>query len=100
MCTYTPTHPHIPGLTHLFLQASVITVSEPHPSLVIQQHIAEILRADEELATKFLDTVLKQLNWAFSEFIGMLQEVSMYTGTILNYLTLSEEMLLCLFCSF
>lgn len=56
---------------------TVLSDSEPCPSLVIQQHIADALKADEELATKFLDTLLNQLNWAFSEFIGMLQEVSM-----------------------
>lgn len=32
--------------------------------------------ADEKLAASFINSVLNQLNWAFSEFIGMLQEVN------------------------
>ena len=35
-----------------------------------------MLTKDSEAATRFLDTLLNQLNWSFSEFIGMMQEVS------------------------
>lgn len=31
---------------------------------------------DKDMAASFLNSVLNQLNWAFSEFIGMIQEVS------------------------
>lgn len=37
--------------------------------------MAELLRHDKEMAASFLNSVLNQLNWAFSEFIGMIQEV-------------------------
>lgn len=50
-------------------------LSEPCPSLLYQHHVAEILLDDSEGATAFLNSVLNQLNWAFSEFVGMLQEV-------------------------
>lgn len=30
---------------------------------------------DKDMAASFLNSVLNQLNWAFSEFIGMIQEV-------------------------
>ena len=38
--------------------------------------MADLLHSDRDLAPSFLNSVLNQLNWAFSEFIGMIQEVS------------------------
>lgn len=38
--------------------------------------MAELLSLDKDMAASFLNSVLNQLNWAFSEFIGMIQEVS------------------------
>lgn len=38
--------------------------------------MADLLSSDRDLAPSFLNSVLNQLNWAFSEFIGMIQEVS------------------------
>uniref|UniRef100_T1IK83 RING-type E3 ubiquitin transferase n=1 Tax=Strigamia maritima TaxID=126957 RepID=T1IK83_STRMM len=49
--------------------------TEPCPSVLFQNHIAELLEQDPPLATAFLNSVLNQLNWSFSEFIGMLQEI-------------------------
>lgn len=49
--------------------------SEPCPSLLLQRHMAELLSMDKDMAASFLNSVLNQLNWAFSEFIGMIQEV-------------------------
>ena len=40
-----------------------------------QQHMADLLREGPDVAPSFLNSVLNQLNWAFSEFIGMIQEV-------------------------
>lgn len=37
--------------------------------------MAKILLDDEPLATRFLDTLMNQLNWSFSEFVGIMQEV-------------------------
>lgn len=50
--------------------------AEPCPSLLLQKHMAELLSVDRDMAASFLNSVLNQLNWAFSEFIGMIQEVS------------------------
>jgi len=43
--------------------------------------MADLLRSDRDLAPSFLNSVLNQLNWAFSEFIGMIQEASVLPGT-------------------
>lgn len=48
---------------------------EPCPSTLLQQHMADLLRQGSDVAPSFLNSVLNQLNWAFSEFIGMIQEV-------------------------
>lgn len=40
--------------------------------------MAELLSLDKDMAASFLNSVLNQLNWAFSEFIGMIQEVSQH----------------------
>lgn len=42
--------------------------------------MADLLRSDRDLAPSFLNSVLNQLNWAFSEFIGMIQEVGVHQG--------------------
>jgi Kip1 ubiquitination-promoting complex protein 1 len=39
--------------------------------------VKEVMMSDETLAMAFLNSLLNQLNWAFSEFIGMLQEVAL-----------------------
>lgn len=49
--------------------------AEPCPSTLLQQHMADLLRQGSDVAPSFLNSVLNQLNWAFSEFIGMIQEV-------------------------
>ncbi|XP_068246013.1 E3 ubiquitin-protein ligase RNF123-like [Palaemon carinicauda] len=50
-------------------------VTAPCPSPTFQQHVVEVLKGSPEVATAFLNSLLIQLNWAFSEFIGMLQEI-------------------------
>lgn len=48
--------------------------------------MADLLRSDRDLAPSFLNSVLNQLNWAFSEFIGMIQEVSVPPGLWVQHL--------------
>lgn len=43
--------------------------------------MADLLREGPDVAPSFLNSVLNQLNWAFSEFIGMIQEVG-HRGTL------------------
>ncbi|XP_030274748.1 E3 ubiquitin-protein ligase RNF123 [Sparus aurata] len=54
---------------------SMDDLDEPCPSLLLQRHMAELLSLDKDMAASFLNSVLNQLNWAFSEFIGMIQEI-------------------------
>ncbi len=63
------------GAEHLSPSLRLIGL-EPCPSLLLQRHMAELLSLDKDMAASFLNSVLNQLNWAFSEFIGMIQEVS------------------------
>ena len=65
------------------MQGSSIIFTDPCPSLVFQQQIGEFLTQNQESATKLIDTILIQLNWAFSEFVGMLQEVITMDTTML-----------------
>ena len=51
--------------------------TEPCPSVVFQEVVRTVLQSDLDGSTKFLDSLLTQLNWAFSEFVSMLQEVYM-----------------------
>lgn len=45
------------------------------PSRHFQRLFRHILLTDEPFCTMFLNSVLSQLNWAFSEFITLLQEI-------------------------
>ncbi|KAG7493787.1 E3 ubiquitin-protein ligase RNF123 isoform X1 [Solea senegalensis] len=51
------------------------SLQKPCPSVLLQRHMAELLSTDKDMAASFLNSVLNQLNWAFSEFIGMIQEI-------------------------
>nr|KAF6311117.1 ring finger protein 123 [Myotis myotis] len=55
--------------------ANLPSLQKPCPSILLQQHMADLLRQDPDVAPSFLNSVLNQLNWAFSEFIGMIQEL-------------------------
>ncbi|XP_073699824.1 E3 ubiquitin-protein ligase RNF123-like [Garra rufa] len=55
--------------------ANLPSLQKPCPSLLLQRHMAELLSQDKDMAAMFLNSVLNQLNWAFSEFIGMIQEI-------------------------
>ncbi|XP_065083539.1 E3 ubiquitin-protein ligase RNF123 isoform X2 [Ochlerotatus camptorhynchus] len=55
------------GLLHLIAPAC--------PSRHFQRMISDILSKDEPYCTTFLNSVLSQLNWAFSEFIHILQDI-------------------------
>lgn len=47
----------------------------PCPSSVYQKEIQRLLLEDADVASSFLNSLLNQLNWAFSEFIGMMQTI-------------------------
>lgn len=54
---------------------SLLNNLKPCPSKVFQGHIRDFLTANPATAYSFLSSLLAQLNWSFSEFIGMLQEI-------------------------
>ncbi|KAB7500766.1 E3 ubiquitin-protein ligase [Armadillidium nasatum] len=60
-----PTHYEIPNVLSY----------APYPSDVFLHHTSEALK-QPEISTPFLNSLLNQLNWVFSEFIGMLQEMA------------------------
>jgi Kip1 ubiquitination-promoting complex protein 1 len=63
---------------YILFYSFLLFIPEPCPSRLFQGHVKEVMMSDEGLTTAFLNSLLNQLNWAFSEFIGMLQEVTLY----------------------
>uniref|UniRef100_A0A8C4QLI2 E3 ubiquitin-protein ligase RNF123 n=1 Tax=Eptatretus burgeri TaxID=7764 RepID=A0A8C4QLI2_EPTBU len=51
------------------------TLQKPCPSLRLQQQAATLLQQRSKQASAFLNSLINQLNWAFSEFVGMIQEI-------------------------
>ncbi|XP_031562489.1 E3 ubiquitin-protein ligase RNF123-like isoform X2 [Actinia tenebrosa] len=58
------------------------SLQPPCPSDVLQKLISKLCLSDVKLADEFLNGVLNQLNWAFSEFIEMLQEIQQATNRL------------------
>ncbi|XP_075869495.1 E3 ubiquitin-protein ligase RNF123 [Nelusetta ayraudi] len=69
------TKPEDANLPSLQRDLSVASFQKPCPSLLLQRHMAALLSSDKDMGASFLNSVLNQLNWAFSEFIGMIQEI-------------------------
>lgn len=70
----------------------------PTPSSVFQEHIAAVLMSEEEMASSFLNSILNQLNWAFSEFIGMLQEIQSLSNRPERVYIESRQLKVCATC--
>ncbi|XP_028398244.1 E3 ubiquitin-protein ligase RNF123-like [Dendronephthya gigantea] len=64
---------HMSGISDHGLQR--VNLQPPCPSPVYQHVLAKLCTEDKALSKGFLNGVLNQLNWAFSEFIGMLQQI-------------------------
>ncbi|XP_034235683.1 E3 ubiquitin-protein ligase RNF123-like isoform X2 [Thrips palmi] len=71
---------------------------DPYPSYPLQELIQSILTSESELAISFLNSVLNQLNWAFSEFIGMLQELQNASNRQERVLVESRQLKICATC--
>ncbi|XP_057701167.1 E3 ubiquitin-protein ligase RNF123 isoform X2 [Corythoichthys intestinalis] len=69
------TKPEDANLPSLQRDLSIASFQKPCPSLLLQRHMALLLSTEKEMGASFLNSVLNQLNWAFSEFIGMIQEI-------------------------
>ncbi|OCT83225.1 hypothetical protein XELAEV_18025761mg [Xenopus laevis] len=74
------------------------SLQKPCPSTLLQNHMAELLRGDPELASSFLNSVLNQLNWAFSEFIGMIQEIQQAAERLERNFVDSRQLKVCATC--
>ncbi|KAK3102538.1 hypothetical protein FSP39_012050 [Pinctada imbricata] len=77
-CGYGFRYTHLPHLVPLKIQPTEFGfayLQKPCPSKVFQDVLREVLLSNHEAATRFLDTLITQLNWSFSEFVGMMQEV-------------------------
>lgn len=53
---------------------------------------------NEPVATAFFNSVLNQLNWAFSEFIGMLQEIQNISSRPERVFIESRQLKICATC--
>ncbi|KAF4803461.1 hypothetical protein TURU_016708 [Turdus rufiventris] len=60
--------------------------------------MADLLRSDRDLAPSFLNSVLNQLNWAFSEFIGMIQEIQQAAERLERNFVDSRQLKVCATC--
>uniref|UniRef100_A0A452E7J2 Ring finger protein 123 n=1 Tax=Capra hircus TaxID=9925 RepID=A0A452E7J2_CAPHI len=70
----------------------------PCPSTLLQQHMADLLREGPDVAPSFLNSVLNQLNWAFSEFIGMIQEIQQAAERLERNYVDSRQLKVCATC--
>ncbi|XP_019360707.1 PREDICTED: E3 ubiquitin-protein ligase RNF123 isoform X1 [Gavialis gangeticus] len=78
--------------------ANLPSLQKPCPSILLQRHMADLLRSDRNLAPSFLNSVLNQLNWAFSEFIGMIQEIQQAAERLERNFVDSRQLKVCATC--
>ncbi|CAK9813379.1 E3 ubiquitin-protein ligase RNF123 [Anthophora plagiata] len=69
--------PHLSKRTgiKLFQHELISQPRKPCPSVVYQGHVKDVLLTNPQDTTAFLNSLLNLLNWTFSEFIGMMQEI-------------------------
>ncbi|KAK7101911.1 hypothetical protein V1264_020219 [Littorina saxatilis] len=92
---------HLPNLLPAKVQPTdftFVSVQEPCPSQVFQSLLAKTLLDNEALSTRFLDTLMNQLNWSFSEFVGMMQEIAQVTMRSDNMLLEGRQVKICAAC--
>nr|XP_020771706.1 E3 ubiquitin-protein ligase RNF123 isoform X1 [Odocoileus virginianus texanus]XP_020771707.1 E3 ubiquitin-protein ligase RNF123 isoform X1 [Odocoileus virginianus texanus]XP_020771710.1 E3 ubiquitin-protein ligase RNF123 isoform X1 [Odocoileus virginianus texanus]XP_020771711.1 E3 ubiquitin-protein ligase RNF123 isoform X1 [Odocoileus virginianus texanus]XP_020771712.1 E3 ubiquitin-protein ligase RNF123 isoform X1 [Odocoileus virginianus texanus]XP_020771713.1 E3 ubiquitin-protein ligase RN len=78
--------------------ANLPSLQKPCPSTLLQQHMADLLREGSDVAPSFLNSVLNQLNWAFSEFIGMIQEIHQAAERLERNFVDSRQLKVCATC--
>ncbi|KAH0568854.1 E3 ubiquitin-protein ligase RNF123-like [Cotesia glomerata] len=79
-------------------QESISQPIKPCPSLVYQTHVKEILLENSKTTTQFLNSLLNQMNWAFSEFIGMVQEIHNVSSRPERVFIESRQLKICATC--
>ncbi|BFZ10610.1 hypothetical protein BsWGS_13649 [Bradybaena similaris] len=91
----------LPNLTPLKPQPtefSFISLQEPCPSQEFQSLLAKILLDDEARSTKFLDSLMNQLNWSLSEFVGITQEIQSLTAKTEPLILEQRQIKICAAC--
>ena len=65
---------------------------------MFQTHVKEVLISNNQATTSFLNSLLNQLNWAFSEFIGMIQEIHNVSSRPERVFIESRQLKICATC--
>uniref|UniRef100_A0A1B6D141 B30.2/SPRY domain-containing protein n=1 Tax=Clastoptera arizonana TaxID=38151 RepID=A0A1B6D141_9HEMI len=90
--------PHIMGPKLLFNDSILMHHTfKPCPSLLYQKLIEKIMLCDEEISSAFINSALNQLNWVFSEVIGMLQKIKEFSLSELESIR-TNQFLVCSTC--
>lgn len=100
-CGFANRFCHLPNLIPskvLPTDFTFVSVQEPCPSQVFQSLLAKTLLDQEALSTRFLDTLMNQLNWSFSEFVGMMQEIQRITVRSDNVMIEGRQVKICAAC--
>ncbi|XP_071642743.1 E3 ubiquitin-protein ligase RNF123 isoform X2 [Temnothorax longispinosus] len=79
-------------------QESVYQLIKPCPSVIYQAHVRDVLLGSPQVTTPFLNSLLNQLNWAFSEFIGMVQEIHNVSSRPERVFIESRQLKICATC--
>lgn len=82
----------------LLQQESISQPIKPCPSAVYQVHVRDVLLGNSQATTQFLNSLLNQLNWAFSEFIGMVQEIHNVSSRPERVFIESRQLKICATC--
>ncbi|XP_043264332.1 E3 ubiquitin-protein ligase RNF123-like [Colletes gigas] len=84
--------------SRLLQQESISQPIKPCPSVVYQVHVKDVLLRNPQASAKFLNSLLNQLNWAFSEFIGMVQEIHNVSSRPERVFIESRQLKICATC--
>ncbi|XP_043273679.1 E3 ubiquitin-protein ligase RNF123-like isoform X1 [Venturia canescens] len=79
-------------------QDSIAQPIKPCPSIIYQNHVKQVLLNNLSQTIKFLNSLLNQLNWAFSEFIGMVQEIHNVSSRPERVFIESRQLKICATC--
>uniref|UniRef100_V9IK51 E3 ubiquitin-protein ligase RNF123 n=1 Tax=Apis cerana TaxID=7461 RepID=V9IK51_APICE len=92
--------PHLlkKGGSKSFQQESISQPRKPCPSIIYQGHIRDVLLENLQDTTAFLNSLLNLLNWTFSEFIGMVQEIHNVSSRPERVFIESRQLKICATC--
>ncbi|XP_063982009.1 E3 ubiquitin-protein ligase RNF123 [Diachasmimorpha longicaudata] len=79
-------------------QESISQPIKPCPSVMYQMHVRDILLENTKATTQFLNSLLNQMNWAFSEFISMVQEIHNVSSRPERVFIESRQLKICATC--